>query len=160
MVIDPVLAASDGTLLLERRAIPALCHLLGRATLATPNLREAGILTDTDVSTEEGVQAAACAIVTEMGAGAALVTGGDAEGPPRDLFAYREGGGVSLNWLEGERVDVGPVHGTGCALSSAITAALAQGEALRPAVESGRRFVADALRRAADRGALNRLLAY
>ena len=160
IVIDPVLAASDGTPLLERRAIPGLRALLGRAALVTPNLPEAEVLTETDVSSEEGTEAAACALVSHLGAGAALVTGGHRDGPPRDLLAVREGAGVSLHWLDGERVKVGPVHGTGCALASAITAHLAHGEPLRTAVELGRKFLTDALLRAEAGGKRAGLLVY
>ncbi len=160
IVVDPVLEASDGTPLLERRALPMLREIIGRATLVTPNLPEAEVLTGGDVSTREAVEAAACVLVNELGARAALVKGGHAEGPPSDLLALREGGGVSLHWLEGERIDAGPVHGTGCALAAATTAALARGAALREAVEAGRRFVAEALRRTAAGGVRSRLLAY
>jgi hydroxymethylpyrimidine/phosphomethylpyrimidine kinase len=158
LVIDPVLAASDGTPLLERRAWGALQDLIAHATLVTPNLSEAGSLTGCDVSTDEGVEAAACALVSNLGAGAALVKGGHRAGAPRDLFAQREGGSVSLRWLEGERIEVGPVHGTGCALAAAITASLAQGEALVSSVQKARRFVADAIRRSAAKGRHARLL--
>jgi len=160
IVIDPVLAASDGTPLLERRAWGVLQDLMGRATLVTPNLPEAGLLTGADVSSDERAEAAACALVKDLGAGAALVTGGHRDGPPRDLLAIREGGSVSLRWLEGERIGAEPVHGTGCALSSAIAAELAKGSPLPEAVESGRRFVAEALARTAAAESRSRLLLY
>jgi hydroxymethylpyrimidine/phosphomethylpyrimidine kinase len=160
IVIDPVLAASDGTELIERRAWGMLQDLISQSALVTPNLREAGLLTDTDASTEEGTEAAACALVKDLGAGAALVTGGHRDGPPRDLLAIRDGGSVSLRWLDGERIESGPVHGTGCALSSAIVARLAKGDRLPDAVETGRRFVAEALTRTAAAGSRNRLLLY
>jgi hydroxymethylpyrimidine/phosphomethylpyrimidine kinase len=160
LVIDPVLAASDGTPLLERRAWGVLQDLIGYATLVTPNLAEAASLSGCDVSTDEGVEAAACALVSSLGAGAALVKGGHREGAPRDLLAVREGGSVSLQWLEAERIDVGPVHGTGCALASAIAASLANGETLISAVTHARRFVEGAIRRAAAKGRHARLLDY
>jgi hydroxymethylpyrimidine/phosphomethylpyrimidine kinase len=160
IVIDPVLAASDGTPLLERRGWDALGNLMGRATLVTPNLVEAAALTDCDTSTEEGTQAAACAFVSEFGAEAALVKGGHRDGPPHDLLAKREAGTVSFRWLEGERIGGEPAHGTGCALSSAITAQLARGATLEDAVEAGRSFVANALRNAETTGARARLLSY
>jgi hydroxymethylpyrimidine/phosphomethylpyrimidine kinase len=160
VVVDPVLAASDGTSLLERRAWNSLERLIGRATLVTPNLPEAEALTGCDVSSDEGVEAAGCALVSNLGAGAALVKGGHREGPPHDLLVLREGGSQTLHWLEGERVEAGPVHGTGCALSSAIAAYLARGDPLRTAVERGRRFVAKALAGAAETGKLARFLAY
>jgi hydroxymethylpyrimidine/phosphomethylpyrimidine kinase len=160
IVIDPVLAASDGTPLLERRAWGMLQDLIGSATLVTPNLPEAAALTDCDVSGEEGIEAAACALVSGLGARAALVKGGHRDGPLRDLLAQREAGSVSLRWLEGTRVPGDPVHGTGCALSSAIAAHLARGAALSDAVDSARAFVAEAIARAAARGRRARLLVY
>lgn len=160
LVIDPVLAASDGTPLLERRAIPALERLIGRAALVTPNLPEAATLTGCDVSSREGVEAAGCALVSGLGAAAALVTGGHSDGAPDDLLVVREGGSQSLHWLPGARIEVGPLHGTGCALSSAVAAYLARGQDLRTAVEGGRRFVARALESAAQSGRRARFLAY
>lgn len=151
IVIDPVLAASDGTPLLERRAYGTLQDLIGRAYLVTPNLLEAAALTGSDVSTREGVEAAAAQLVTALGARAALVKGGHRDGAPDDLLALREGGSASFHWLAGERILGDPVHGTGCALSSAITAHLARGAELRDAIERARRFVRDAIRKAQAR---------
>lgn len=159
IVIDPVLAASDGTALLERRAWGKLQDLIGRCTLVTPNLAEAASLTECDVSTAEGVEAAASTLVG-LGANAALVKGGHRDGPPDDLLAVREGGSVSFHWLPGERIDVGAVRGTGCALSSAITARLALGDSIPEAVAAARRFVADALASSDARGRGARFLNY
>jgi len=152
LVIDPVLAASDGTPLLERRAWPTLRELLRGATLVTPNLAEAEALTGEAAGTRAGAEQAARAFVQEFGADAVLVKGGHRAGAPDDLLAWREGAGVSLAWLPGERIEGGGAHGTGCALSAAITARLARGEALREAVDGARGFVAEALRRAVVRG--------
>jgi hydroxymethylpyrimidine/phosphomethylpyrimidine kinase len=160
IVLDPVLEASDGTRLVERRALAAVQDLVGVTTLVTPNLSEAQALTGCDVSTEEGSQLAASALVMNLGAMAALVKGGHRDGPPHDLFAEREGGSVSFTWLDGERIAGDPVHGTGCALASAVTAELAKGARLRDAVDSGRRFVADAIRRAERLGKRARFLVY
>jgi hydroxymethylpyrimidine kinase/phosphomethylpyrimidine kinase len=160
LVIDPVLAASDGTPLLERRAWGTLRELCAQADVVTPNLDEAARLTERDVSTREGVEAAAGSLVAELGARAALVKGGHRDGPPDDLLARREGGSFTLHWLPGERVEVGPIHGTGCALSSALAATLARGGDLLQAVGSARRFVADALRRTAASDRRARLLIY
>jgi hydroxymethylpyrimidine kinase/phosphomethylpyrimidine kinase len=151
IVIDPVLAASDGTPLLERRAWGALGDLLHGATLVTPNLAEAEALTGHPAGTREGAERAARAFVEELGAGAALVKGGHREGDADDLLAWREGDGVALRWLPGARLSAG-AHGTGCALSAAITARLAQGETLLAAVEGARAFVRVALERAVELG--------
>jgi hydroxymethylpyrimidine/phosphomethylpyrimidine kinase len=160
IVIDPVLAASDGTPLLERRGYAALQDLVSRSTLVTPNLSEAEALSGCDVSTREGVEAAAGALVSGLGANAALVKGGHRDGPPDDLLALRDGGSTSFQWLPGERVEVGAVRGTGCALASAIAAHLARGASIPEAVAAGRRFVADALRASALRGRAARFLVY
>jgi len=160
IVVDPVLAASDGTRLLEPRARGVLEELIGRSALVTPNLPEARELTGCDVSSEEGVEAAGVALVASLGARAALVKGGHRDGPPDDLLVVREGGSSTLAWLRGERIEAGRVHGTGCALSSAIAAGLARDVPLREAVERARRFVAEALREAELAGRRGRLLGY
>ena len=152
IVLDPVLVASDGTRLLERRALGMLQDMIGLATLVTPNLGEAEMLTGCDVSTQKGAEIAAAALLESLGAEAALVKGGHRDGPPDDLFAERSGGSVTFTWLPGERIDAGPVHGTGCALASAVAAELAKGRPLRDSIHDARRFVADALRRAERRG--------
>lgn len=142
VVIDPVLNASDGSFLLERRAWPALRGMCQRAALVTPNLPEAEILCETDTSTRRGAEAAARAMVEEMGAHAALVKGGHREADCDDVLAIEADAGTQIHWLEGQRVDVGRVHGTGCALSSAITARMALGDDVLTAVNAGRSFVA------------------
>ncbi len=160
LVVDPVLAASDGTPLLERRAWGTLQDLISRADVVTPNLAEAAALADCDVSTREGAQAAGAVLVCELGAGAALVKGGHRDGDADDLLVLREGGSASFEWLPGERIDVGPVHGTGCALASAIAAGLARGARLRDAIGEARAFVQRALRSAEARGRRARFLVY
>lgn len=146
IVVDPVLQASDGTTLLERRGWAALVGLLEGCALVTPNLSEAELLTRRDTSTRQGMEAAARAMVEEFGAKAALVKGGHREHDADDLLAIAGATGTRVEWLRGERIDAGAVHGTGCALSAAITAGLARGNALEAAIDSARHFVADALR--------------
>ena len=130
-VLDPVLRASDGSWLLERRAWGNLCERLVRgAWLVTPNLDEAELLTG-----ERDPEAAARAFLA-MGAQAALIKGGHAAGPPDDLLATAAGS----TWLRGERRAHSP-HGTGCALSAAIAARAARGEALEDAVRGAKRWL-------------------
>jgi hydroxymethylpyrimidine/phosphomethylpyrimidine kinase len=148
LVIDPVLHASDGTQLLERRAWGGLVEQMRDAALVTPNLPEAEALSGLDVSSRRGAEQAARWFVSEAGAEAALVKGGHADGAADDCFARREGAGVAVSWLPGERIPGAPVHGTGCALSAAIAAGLARGDALDAAVARARAFVRDAIARA------------
>jgi len=136
-VVDPVFRASDGSFLLEQRALGNLVErLIDGAALVTPNLPEAEAL----VGETDPVRAAAAFL--ELGAEAVLVKGGHADGPADDYLAARGAAGV---WLRGERADVGAVHGTGCALSAAITARLARGESLEPAARAAKAWLARAI---------------
>jgi hydroxymethylpyrimidine kinase/phosphomethylpyrimidine kinase len=160
VVLDPVLAASDGTPLLERRAWGSLGALIERAALVTPNLSEAEALTGIDTSSDAGCERAARELVERFGADAALIKGGHRAGAPNDLLALRAGSELELHWLAGERIDAGAVHGTGCALSAAIAAELACGASLRDAVLTAREFVAEGLRNAHAPGSGARLLGF
>jgi len=160
LVIDPVLRASDGSSLLERRAWAGLLELMRGASLVTPNLPEAEALAGRDVSSRRGVEEAARWFVAEVGADAVLVKGGHASGAPDDCLARREGEDVTIRWLPGERLEGPPVHGTGCALSAAIAAGLASGRGLEEAIARARAFVRSAIARAESVGAGARLLAF
>ena len=160
IVVDPVLAASDGTPLLERRAWDGLRELIGRSRLTTPNLPEAEALSARDVSTREGCEQAGRSFVEDLGAQAALVKGGHRPGDPADLLVLRQKSGVTLQWLEGESIDAGPVRGTGCALASAVAASLVDGGRLEQAIAEARGFVARALRAAHGPAGAPRFLSY
>jgi hydroxymethylpyrimidine/phosphomethylpyrimidine kinase len=160
LVIDPVLRASDGTLLLERRALPGLRELIGRAAVVTPNLAEAETLCERDVSTRAGMESAARQIVRELGAAAALVKGGHRERDADDCLALRAGSGVELRWLAGARIPGGDVHGTGCALSAAIAARLARGDEPLAAALAARAFVREAIANAESIGGGRRVLGF
>lgn len=164
IVLDPVLAASDGTPLLERRAWGSLAALIEGVALVTPNLHEAEALTGIATEDDAGCERAARELVERFGARAVLLKGGHREGPPHDLLAIatspeeEPGRATTLEWLAGERIDAGPVHGTGCALSAAIAAELALGAPLTEAIATGRQFVAAGLRTAYAPGGGARLL--
>ncbi len=151
-VIDPVLAASDGTSLLEPRAWPVLRDLMNGAQLVTPNLPEAELLTEISIGCRQDREAAATIFVEKFGCEAVLIKGGHDTGPADDLLAIRKDSATRMIWLDGERIPGGPVHGTGCALASAIAAGLALDEGLEEAVAHARRFVAARLRGASRLG--------
>ena len=148
-IVDPVLQASDGTLLLERRAWGNLLErIVSGAALVTPNRLEAQALTGhTDPER-------AAAELLEVGAQAVLIKGGHAEGPPDDFLCNAEGG----EWIRAERTSASGAHGTGCALSAAIAARLALGDALPDAVRGAKRYVEDALANAFAAGSGQKLL--
>ncbi len=158
IVIDPVLQASDGKVLLERRAWPTLQGLFARASLITPNLHESEALTGEPAANRRGSEAAARIFLDDFDVKAVLIKGGHRDGAPDDLLASCDAQGEpQLDWLGGERIDLagGRVHGTGCALSSAIAAGLAHGQELRAAIDVARSFVARGIAeaRALGRGA-------
>jgi hydroxymethylpyrimidine/phosphomethylpyrimidine kinase len=148
-VLDPVMVAASGARLLDEDAVEAVVRrLVPLAALVTPNLDEARILTGLEVRGEEGQRDAARALV-EMGAGAALVKGGHGEGPEMvDLFWDGEQERV---WRRA-RIETRSTHGTGCTLSAAVAAGLAQGRELEEAVDRALAFVAEAIRTAPGLG--------
>jgi hydroxymethylpyrimidine/phosphomethylpyrimidine kinase len=161
IVLDPILFSSSGAPLLERRAWGSLQDLVARCALVTPNLSEARALSGCDVSQRAGVEQAARYFVEQLGARATLVKGGHGEDAVADLLAARDAQGrLVFTWLEADRIEAGDVHGTGCALSSAICAGLARGESLLAAVEAARSFVAAGLAGATAVGRGARFLAW
>jgi len=134
LVVDPVIAASDGTRLLDEEGQVALqAELLPLAALVTPNLPEAAVLAGMGVGSVREMQAAAKRI-REYGVAAVLIKGGHLGGDPVDLLLDESG----FTEFPSERIAVSDVHGTGCVLSAAIATELAKGAALHEAVQRGR----------------------
>jgi hydroxymethylpyrimidine/phosphomethylpyrimidine kinase len=149
VVIDPVLAASDGSALLERRAYASLRDLIDGRCVLTPNWPEAEILVDAKLPGRADGEDAARQLLGRHALDAVLLKGGHLEGDASDLLVRRlDGGEIATDWLPGERLEGPSVHGTGCALSTAIAAGLARGETVKSAVVVARRFVREAIRRA------------
>lgn len=149
-VIDPVMVATSGDALIDEQArIFLRDHLLPLATVVTPNIPEAEFLTGINITTNEDMIEAAQKIVHQYGAGAVLVKGGHTTG---DAIDYLYDGETVSTFLE-KRINTVNTHGTGCTLSAAITAYLAQGDALLNAVEKGKVFVTEAIKQSFDLGA-------
>lgn len=148
-VLDPVMVASSGDRLLDEDAESAVVlHLLPLATLVTPNLHEAAILTGRTIETLDEMEGAARALV-EMGAGAALVKGGHlADDEAVDVLWDGDRRHV---WRR-KRLDTRHTHGTGCTLSAAVTAELARVTPLVSAVDRAIQFVARAIHEAPGLG--------
>lgn len=160
VVVDPILAASDGSPLLEKRAYGALRDLMHGRTLVTPNWPEAEILSNRSLPRRRDGEQAARELLEDLAVEGVLLKGGHLDGDADDLLVYREGDEILCEWLEGERLPGPSVHGTGCALSSAIAARLALGDTLREAVVFGRDFVRRAIANAHDFGNGARILAF
>ena len=137
-VLDPVMVATSGDRLLERDAERLIARLLvPLATLVTPNLDEAAVLTDSPVGTPDEMERAARALV-RLGARAALVTGGHLQGDEVvDVLVTDE----AARRFSRPRLDTTSTHGTGCTLSAAVAAGLALGRPLERAVADALDFV-------------------
>lgn len=143
VVLDPVLSATTGAVFLPHEALPMITKsLLPFVALITPNLNEAGLLTEIEVTDKPSMHRAAQALC-EMGADAALVKGGHLKLDSSDVLALE---GRTMEWPN--NIIPHEFHGTGCALSSAITAQLAKGTALEQAVGSSRDYLRLSMSRA------------
>lgn len=137
-VLDPVMVATSGDRLLDQDAERLITErLVPLATLVTPNLEEARILTRQDVATPDEMERAAELLIAR-GAQAALVKGGHLTGSEVvDVLVTAAGAHRFVR----PRLDTTSTHGTGCTLSAAIAAGLAQGRALDRAVADALDFV-------------------
>jgi hydroxymethylpyrimidine/phosphomethylpyrimidine kinase len=148
LVVDPIIAATDGTRLLDEEGQAALQQeLLPLATLVTPNLPEAAALAGMEVETVREMREAAKRIRTH-GVEAVLIKGGHLKGDPVDLLLDESG----FTEFPSERIAVPEVHGTGCVLSAAIATELAKGASLKKAVQQGREVTIASIRAAVTVG--------
>ena len=143
VVLDPVMVATSGAVLIDSPAIAALVReLFGRALLVTPNLDEAALLVGRTLTSEQDMQSAARELLAK-GARAVLIKGGHLAGAVvSDLLQVA---GAAPYWMRAPRIATANTHGTGCTLSSAIAAYLALGYSLMGAVEAARAYVRGAL---------------
>jgi hydroxymethylpyrimidine kinase/phosphomethylpyrimidine kinase len=155
LVVDPVLVSSSGQALIEDAGVAAYrTLLLPLATVATPNLREAAVLTGRQLEDLASVDAMVEAaeelrglgtetVVVKGGHLAQALGGGPAHaGAPSPDVVVGPGGTVVL---EADRVATGNDHGTGCSLSAAIAANLALGSTTPEAVVAAKEYVRRAL---------------
>ena len=148
VVVDPVMVATSGDVLLAPEAIAAVrSHLLPLATLITPNLLEAAKLLDQPLATTDAEAARQAEALLRFGSGAVLLKGGHGEGAESVDFLVSRAGTIRL---AKPRIASQNTHGTGCTLAAAITAGLALGLTLDDAVRKAKDFVWGALKAGAD----------
>jgi hydroxymethylpyrimidine/phosphomethylpyrimidine kinase len=141
IVIDPVAVSKHGDSLLSGGTLDALKRdLLPLATVVTPNLLEAELLTGQSITDEAGMRRAAEAL-SALGPRWILVKGGHLAGNPVDLLFD----GSEMTRFPAQRIDSPHTHGTGCTLASAIASNLALGMAVPAAVEAAKEFVTGAI---------------
>ena len=144
LVVDPVMVATSGDLLLDENAIAAVReHLIPLAGLITPNLPEAAKLLDEPIAaTIADMERQARLLQKRFGAQNVLIKGGHGEG--REAVDVLIAGDQASHFAQ-QRIETKNTHGTGCTLSAAIVALLALGVALPEAVERAKRYVWEAI---------------
>ena len=141
VVVDPVVISSSGKRLLTRSGLEGLKkHLLPLASLVTPNIKEAELLSGIKIKSNSDRKKAARAIL-KTGVRAVLITGGHLKGNPEDLLLDAKGDQL----FSSERLSKADMHGTGCVFSAAIAARLAKGVSLREAIEDAKVYVGQAI---------------
>jgi hydroxymethylpyrimidine/phosphomethylpyrimidine kinase len=150
-VVDPVVVATSGDVLIDDKAFQILkTRLFPLAQVVTPNIPEAEKLAGFSIRSETDMRRAA-EVIQSMGARAVLVKGGHrvrqqeqgaGAGEAVDILLSEAG---KFTEFRSEYVDVGEVHGSGCTLSAAIAACLAQGMTLEEAVGAAKKYVTDAM---------------
>ena len=148
IVVDPVMVATSGARLISEDAIETLKkELLPLATLITPNIPEAEVLSEMDIVDEESMVEAVKKISETFGC-AILVKGGHQINDANDLL-YRND---SFTWFKGKRINNSNTHGTGCTLSSAIASNLVKGFDLDDSVKRAKDYISGALSAMLDLG--------
>ncbi|MGH9612027.1 MAG: bifunctional hydroxymethylpyrimidine kinase/phosphomethylpyrimidine kinase, partial [Bryobacteraceae bacterium] len=148
LIVDPVMIGKHGAPLLDEDAREALIHeLIPRATLLTPNIPEAEVLTGLRVTTIDEMKSAAERLL-KLGAKSVVIKGGHAQGPATDILLH-EG-----EWYEfpAARIATRHTHGTGCTFSAAITAELARSKSMTQALACAKKYVTEAIKTTPELG--------
>ena len=148
IVVDPVMVASSGSSLMKDNAVKTLIkELFPVATLVTPNIPEAQVLSGMNIRNREDMVTVAKYIGDNFHC-AVLLKGGHSINDANDLL-YDHG---ELIWFAGRRIDNPNTHGTGCTLSSAIASNLALGFSLEESVGRAKVYISEALAAMLDLG--------
>lgn len=141
IVADPVMVATSGSVLSQDSAVGVMKEkLLPLATVITPNIPEAQILSGMTIENEQQMEQAAKQIGDSCGC-AVLCKGGHSINDANDLL-YADG---EFTWFHGKRIDNPNTHGTGCTLSSAIASNLAKGYDLKTSIQRAKDYISGAL---------------
>jgi hydroxymethylpyrimidine/phosphomethylpyrimidine kinase len=148
VVVDPVMVATSGDVLLAPEAIEAVrSELIPRATLITPNVPEAARLLGTGEAETEADMITQAVELLQFGCKAVLLKGGHGAGSDAvDILAH----GEARTAFKVPRIATRNTHGTGCTLSAAIAAGFAQGQSLQDAIVAAKAYVWQALKAGAD----------
>lgn len=145
LVVDPVMVAKGGASLLAQESIEALKNrLIPRATVLTPNVPEAEILSNMSITSQNDMQKSAHELF-ELGPKSILMKGGHLFTEVENVcdFLFEENG--ETHSFDGKRLKTRHTHGTGCTTASAIACSLAQGMSVVEAVERAKKYVFKAI---------------
>ncbi len=143
LVVDPVIVAASGDLLLAPSAVAAMReHMFPLAAVVTPNLREAEILLGREDVKDRAAMRRAAIDLVRIGARAALITGGALEGSEAVDVLFD---GHEIHEFAAARHGAKRAHGAGCTLSAAIAASIARGDSLFDAIRAAKNYVSRAL---------------
>ena len=159
IVVDPVMVATSGARLINEEAIQTLKEeLIPLATVITPNIPEAEVLSGMTIASEEEMVSAGRRIAETYGV-SVLMKGGHRVNDANDLLIQFEVAADACEekkyteiWFHGQRVETANTHGTGCTLSSAIASNLAEGRSLPEAVKRAKEYLTGALAAGLDLG--------
>lgn len=148
IVLDPVMVSTSGSKLISDDAINMLKSvLIPHATLITPNVFEAEVLSKIDITDRETMIVAAQKIA-QFYNGAILIKGGHIGDDASDML-YIDGECI---WITGDRICNSNTHGTGCTLSSAIASYLAKGYGILDSVKKAKEYLSGAIGAKLDLG--------
>lgn len=144
VIVDPVMIAKGGAALLQEEAVEAMkTQLLPLATVVTPNIPEAEVLSGIEIRDSETRLLAAKRILN-YGAESVVIKGGHGSDPDFTEDFYLHTSGASL-MLRSNRISTRQTHGTGCTFAAALTAELAKGAPMNEALFTAKQFVQAAL---------------
>lgn len=144
IVLDPVMIAKGGASLLQQEAVAALKeHLLPLATVVTPNVPEAEVLTGIEIHNLEDSKKAA-KVLHNLGAKYVVMKGGHAAYQGNEVIDLLFDGDTFTEYRS-ERSDSKQTHGSGCTFAAAVAAGLAKGYAVNEAVQEAKGFISIAI---------------
>lgn len=149
IVVDPVMTAKGGHALMDKQALATLISdIIPLSYMLTPNIPEAVEITGIDIKSADDMKKAAV-IIKDMGAKNVLIKGGHIDGEPVDILLNEKDKFSSFSAV---RINTKNTHGTGCTLSSAITANLAKGMSPEDSVAKAKDYVTAAIANAQEIG--------
>jgi len=154
LVVDPVMAAKGGTLLIRGKFKEnMISELIPLAFLVTPNIHEAELLTDMNISSVDDMKKSA-RMIHKFGAKNVLIKGGHLTGDAVDVLYD----GKYFHTYTSARIDKGDTHGTGCTFSAAIATGLARGKEVLDAVAEAKVYIMEAIKHARRLGSGYRMI--